>query len=310
MRDLFGLVTRAAPHTRSALITGETGTGKELAARAMHAIGPRGDQRFVAVNCCAADRLSFDGAGVAVAPEALEDGDVFTAAQGGTLFLDRVDALPLPAQAQVLRVMETGELFSLRTFEFRRIDVHVLGSTSRDLRRAIAEGRFRADLFLQLAVIAVRLPSLDERRDDIPLLGAAFVRECAIRFGRPSLGLAPDAGERLAAAEWPGNVRELRNVIERACLFAHGDQVTGRDIARALPDGRRAAPPGGGRAFDASPSALAGARRRMERALGSTRGNKSAAARLLGISRRALYRRIARLDVHRVRAEALAGARA
>ncbi len=312
MQELFGLIARVAPRTRSALITGETGTGKELAARAMHAIGPRRSRGFVAVNCGAADGLSFAGAGAG--PEGLEDdgeaagrGDVFAVADRGTLFLDGVDALPLHAQACLLRVIETGELFTPGSVEPRRIDVYVLASTSHDLRRAIAAGRLRADLFLQLALIELHLPSLGERRDDIPRLGAAFARECAARLGRRVFGLTPEAGARLAGAEWPGNVRELRNVIERACLLADGDQITERDVARALPDRVRAAPSPDGRAvFDASPEELAEARERVERALASTGGNKAAAARLLGISRRALYRRLARLAARRVRADALA----
>jgi DNA-binding NtrC family response regulator len=300
MRQLFGLIARVAPRTRSALVTGETGTGKELVAHAMHTLGPRAGRRFVAVNCCAADRLSFAGAGLEDAAgdgDRAARGDVFAAAQGGTLFLDRVDALPLRAQARLLRVMETGELFVLDALEPRRVDVHVIASTSHDLRRAIAEGRFRADLFLQLAVIELGLPRLDERRDDIPRLGQAFVRQCATRLRKPLFGLDAEAAARLAAAEWPGHVRELRNVIERACLFAGGDLVTGRDVALALPARRRAGgPPAGRPAFDASPAALAGARARVARALASTHGNKAAAARLLGISRRALYRRLARLS--------------
>ena len=144
-----------------------------------------------------ADRLSFDGADprdAGGADDPAGRGDVFAVAQGATLFLDCVDALPLPAQARLLRVMETGELFASGTLEPRRIDVHVIASTSHDLRHAIAAGRFRADLFLQLAVIEVHVPSLDARRDDIPRLGDAFVRQCAIRLRKPLFGLDAEAG--------------------------------------------------------------------------------------------------------------------
>ncbi len=296
MRELFGLIVRAASRSRSALVTGETGTGKELVARALHAMGPRADRRYVAVDCCAADRLSFAGVASGEADgDPPAGGDVFAAAQGGTLFLDGVDALPLAAQARVLRVMETGELFAAGTREPRRVDVHVIASTSQDLRRAIAQGRFRVGLYLQLAVVELRLPRLDERRDDIPRLADVFVRRAAARLGKAIFGLDPDAADRLAAADWPGHVRELKNTIERACLFAGGEHVTARDVALALPGRSPWAAPAARRAARWSPEELARVLARVRGALVCARGNKAAAARLLGISRRALYRRLAQL---------------
>jgi DNA-binding NtrC family response regulator len=225
MQELFGLVRRLAPHVRSALITGETGTGKELVARALHATGPRRDRRFVTINCSAVVETLFESElfghvrGAFTGATESQPG-LFELADGGTLFLDEVGELPPAVQAKLLRVLELGEVHRVGALEARRVDVHVLAATNRTPRAEVAAGRFRGDLFYRLNIVEVALPALRDRREDIPYLTAAFIRECASRLGKPLVGITPAAERMLSAAAWEGNVRELRNVIERACILA------------------------------------------------------------------------------------------
>ena len=240
MQDLFGMIRRLAPHVRLALITGETGTGKELVARALHSIGPRRDRRFIAVNCSAVNDTVFESelfghvrGGILGAAE--NKPGLFELADGGTLFLDEIGGLPPTAQAKLLRVLEMGEVSRVGALEPRRIDVHVLAATNRDLRAEVGAGRFRGDLYYRLNVVEVKLPPLRDRREDIPYLTAAFVREIAERLQKPLRGLTPGGESLLNESAWEGNVRELRNVIERACILADGEFVTERELVVCLP---------------------------------------------------------------------------
>ncbi len=310
MQDLFGMIRRLAPHVRLALVTGETGTGKELAARALHSIGPRRDRRFIAVNCSAVNDTVFESelfghARGGFLGAADNKPGLFELADGGTLFLDEIGGLPATAQAKLLRVLELGEVSRVGALDARRVDVHVIAATNRDLRAEVAAGRFRGDLFYRLSVVEVKLPPLRDRREDIPYLTAAFVREVGERLQKPMQGLTPGAEARLTESAWDGNVRELRNVVERACILADGEFVTERELAVCLPPPAPAmAAPG---PVPASFS-LAGdkpatdllvnvERDHIQRALVRTGGNKKAAAQMLGLSRRALYRRLERLDL-------------
>jgi DNA-binding NtrC family response regulator len=294
MQELFALVRRIAPHARTALVTGETGVGKEGVARAIHELGPRARKRFVTVNCSAVVESLFEselfghvrGAFTGAADNKV---GLFEAADGGTLFLDEVGELPAAVQAKLLRVLETGELQRVGALQARQIDVRIVAATNRDLRAAVDAGRFRGDLFYRLNVIELAVPPLRDRREDIPYLTAAFVREFAAKFGKPIDGIAPDAERRLLSGDWDGNVRELRNVIERACMMADGHTLTSRDLEPAMPP-PRVPPP--------APAAADGLgdveREHITRVLRETRGNKRAAAQRLGISRRTLYRRLER----------------
>ena len=201
-------------------------------------------------------------------------------------------------------MLELGEVSRVGALEPRRVDVHVIAATNRDLRAEVAAGRFRGDLYYRLNVVEVKLPPLRDRREDIPYLTAAFVREIAERLQKPLQGLTPGAEARLTNSRWDGNVRELRNVVERACILADGEFVTERELA-ALPALARDAD-SGARVF----AGVAARRRRpatdllvnverdhIQRALVRTGGNKKAAAQMLGLSRRALYRRLERLDL-------------
>src|SRR3954462_5554204 len=240
MQELFAMVRRLAPHVRSSLVTGETGTGKELVARALHRMGPRRDRRFVTVNCSAVVESLFESELFGHARGAFTGATenkigLFEVADNGTVFLDEIGELPTSVQAKLLRVLELGEVHRVGSLEPRRVNVHVIAATNRDLRAEVAAGRFRSDLYYRLNIVEVKLPPLRERREDIPYLTAAFVRETAERLQKPLVGLTPGAERLLTAAPWGGNVGALRNVIERASMLTDGDFITERELAISLP---------------------------------------------------------------------------
>jgi DNA-binding NtrC family response regulator len=302
MQEVFSLIRRLAPHVRIVLITGETGTGKELVARALHQEGPRRSRRFVTVNCSAVVETLFESElfghvrGAFTGATEHKPG-LFEAADGGTLFLDEIGELPLSVQAKLLRVLEDGEVQRVGAVEPRRVNTCVFAATNRDLQQDVATGRFRSDLLFRLNAVEVKLQPLRNRREDIPYLTSAFVADCARRLKKPILGVTPAAELVLANRAWDGNVRELRNVIERACILAEGSLITDRDVGR---DGVASGP---GRASADRQGLEPGGRDSDERdrivdVLRSVAGNKQAAARTLGISRRALYRRLERHGLH------------
>jgi DNA-binding NtrC family response regulator len=308
MQELFGMIRRLAPHVRTALVTGETGTGKELVARALHQIGPRSDRRFITINCSAVVETLFESElfghmrGAFTGATDNKPG-LFELADGGTLFLDEIGELPSTVQAKLLRVLELGEVHRVGSLEARRVNAHVVAATNRDLRTEVAAGRFRSDLYYRLNIVEVKVPALRDRREDIPYLTAAFVRETSERLQKPVSGLTPGAEHLLASGAWDGNVRELRNVIERACILADEDFITERELAVSMPPPALRTPASSG---DAERSAQAVAdkdllvtveRDHIQRALVRAGGNKKAAAKMLGLSRRALYRRLERLDL-------------
>ena len=313
MQQLFDAVRRLAPYAQTVLVTGETGTGKELVARAFHDLGPRRSRRMATVNCSAVVETLFESElfghvrGAFTGATETKTG-VFEHADGGTLFLDEIGELPLGLQAKLLRAVEYGEVQRVGSLDSRKVDVAVIAATNRDLRAASAAGLFRSDLFYRLGVVEVHLPPLRERREDIPLLAAAFLDECAARLKRPITGIAPDARRLLCDAMWPGNVRELRNAIERACMMTDGPLLVERDFSSAI---RRPAVlvsekrvgADGERVERAGRAALltTAMRDHVERVMKEAGGNKAAAAKLLGVSRRSLYRRLARISIGDVR---------
>ena len=310
MQELFDAVRRLAPHVRTLLITGETGTGKELVARAFHKVGPRQDRRFLTVNCSAVVDTLFESElfghqrGAFTGATETKVG-VFEHADGGTLFLDEVGELPPSVQPKLLRAVEHGEVQRVGSLDPKRVDVRVIAATNRDLRAEVAAGRFRSDLFYRLSIMDIHLVPLRERREDIPLMTAAFLRECASRLNRPLVGITTSAERALQHATWGGNVRELRNVIERACLLSDSKLLTEREILAAMTASSRPAPLASTQEPDQSPlphepdaTLLSSAQRaQIDRVLRQVGGNKTAAARLLGISRRSLYRWIERLEM-------------
>ena len=304
MLELFEHIRRFAPHVRTALVTGETGTGKELVARALHKAGPRTQKKFVAVNCSAVVESLFESElfghvrGAFTGAVESKPG-MFEAADGGTLFLDEIGELPLASQAKLLRAIETGEVQRVGGLDSKRVDVRVVAATNRDLRAESAAGRFREDLFYRLSVVELRVTPLRDRREDIPYLTSAFVKHFAAQFNKAILGPTPAAERVLSIAPWPGNVRELRNTIERICILTDDRFFTEKETmaglgSQALPQAPAFVPSG------KTPDArlLADAERdHITRVLGETAGNKKAAAQMLGLSRRALYRKLDRLGL-------------
>ena len=305
MLELFEHIRRFAPHLRTALVTGETGTGKELVARALHKAGPRAHKKFVTVNCSAVVESLFESElfghmrGAFTGAVESKPG-LFEAADGGTLFLDEIGELPLASQAKLLRVIETGEVQRVGGLDTKRVDVRVVAATNRDLRVESAAGRFREDLFYRLSVVELKVTPLRERREDIPYLTSAFVKYFATQFNKPILGPTPAAERVLLTAPWPGNVRELRNTIERICILTEDRFFTEKDTIAGL--GPQTPPETSVVAARVDKQAgahlLADAERdHISRVLRETGGNKKAAATLLGLSRRALYRKLDRLGL-------------
>ena len=277
------------------LIVGETGTGKELIARAIHAGSPRADQPFVPVDCASLpeplveselfghERGAFTGA-------VTTRRGLFEAATGGTIFLDEVGDLALPLQAKLLRALQEREIRRVGGTEWIPVDARLIAATHRDLRARVASGDFRDDLYYRLNVVTVHLPPLRERLDDVVLLAGHFVEKFAAARGQPVLALSPGTVERLRAHPWPGNVRELENVLERAVTLATGPVLRPEDLAL-----EGASPPTDGPALPARGMSLEAVKRwYVHRTLEEAGGNKQRAAEMLGVDRRTLYRLLAR----------------
>ncbi|RME41258.1 MAG: sigma-54-dependent Fis family transcriptional regulator, partial [Deltaproteobacteria bacterium] len=235
MGELMALVDRVARSDSPALVLGETGTGKELIARALHQRGPRANRPFVAVNCSALapnlleSELFGHVRGAFTGADRAGEG-LFRAADGGTLFLDEIGELPLELQPKLLRVLQEKEVRPVGATKFRRVDVRVIAATGADLSRAVAEGRFRQDLYYRLAVVELKLPPLRQRIEDVPLLADHFLKVHAAREGRPAPRLAPDAAELLCSYDWPGNVRELENFMAKTLIFCRADVLQRADL--------------------------------------------------------------------------------
>jgi two-component system response regulator HydG len=281
----------------SVLIQGETGTGKELVAKALHTNSPRKNKPFVAMNCTALnenlleDELFGHEAGSFTGAERMRKGR-FEHATGGTFFLDEVGDMPLSLQAKLLRVLENQEVFRIGSNDPIKVNVRLLSATNRDLEAAVAKGEFRQDLYFRLKVVTVKLPPLRERREDIPLLTAHFLKEFNQRHGKKVTGLAEPVRKAMAAYDWPGNVREMRNVIE-SMIVQDVDGVLGLDDMQEGDSLRRLLMPD---AHVGGPGNLVGRplieveRYYIDQTLQLTSGNREEAARMLGIGERTLYR--------------------
>jgi two-component system response regulator AtoC len=294
MAEVRATIDRVAGHRSTVLITGESGTGKELVARAIHAASPRAAARFVAINCAALPEALLEselfGHKKGAFTDAVRDKlGLFEDADGGTLFLDEIGELPLAMQAKLLRVLQDSVIRRVGDTASVQVDVRLICATLRDLTVEVAAGRFREDLFYRLSVLPLALPPLRARRDDIPALARGLVARHAARLGR-AVTLSDDALALLAAQPWPGNVRELENAIERALVLADGDALDAAALAAILNVKPPApAPP----TADLDALSIKKATRTLEqdlirRALGTTSGNRTGAAKLLEISHRAL----------------------
>jgi DNA-binding NtrC family response regulator len=308
MRDLYALLETVAATSSTVLITGETGTGKELAARAIHHSSPRRANRFMAINCSAIPetlleaelfghvRGAFTGA-VGTRQGRLEQ------AHKGTLFLDEVGTMSPALQAKLLRVLQEREFERVGDSHTIKIDVRVIAATHSDLARMVADGAFRQDLYYRLNVIPVKLPPLRERRDDVPLLAQHFLQKLCAEMGRPTVTISQEAIRRLMSYSWPGNVRQLENMVERALTFSQGrPQIDVADLGLEIagePDVAASSGPllpDEGIDFESYIGGveLAIIRQSLER----TRGNKRQAAKLLNLKRTTLIEKLKRLEPH------------
>src|SRR5437867_1619920 len=235
MQPVLKLMERIGPSDANVLILGEHGTGKEVVARWLHAASSRADRALVAVNLGGIPEGLFESELLGHVKGAFTDAKTdrigrFELAEGGTLFLDEIANLPLPQQAKLLRVLETGEYERVGASRARRADVRVVAATNADIHAEVKAGRFREDLLFRLNTVEIRLPPLRDRRPDIPLLAAHFLHRYAARYRKVAMEFTPDAMEVLLRHSWPGNVRELDHAIERAMLMAEGGRVQARDF--------------------------------------------------------------------------------
>ncbi len=300
MRALFDQIARVAPSKATVLITGESGTGKELVARALHYAGPRRDRAFVPVNCGAIpenllESELFGHVKGAFTGAVGHKRGLFEEADGGTIFLDEIGEMPPALQVKLLRVLQEDEVRKVGDTRTVKVDVRVIAATVRNLDEEVRSGRFREDLFYRLNVVALALPPLRRRTEDIPLLADQYLRAFGAKSGRDVSGISPRALQLMVAYPWPGNVRELVNVIERAVLLSEGEVIGPGDLPEAVRSaGPAAAPP------EAEPSGgyllrdqVAEAEKRaVARALAAAGGSRSRAATLLGISVRSLLYKI------------------
>jgi two-component system response regulator HydG len=299
MNEVLARLKSYAPTSATVLIQGETGTGKELVARALHYNSPRRAKPFVAMNCTALNENLLDDELFGHEAHAFTGADKmrkgrFEHANGGTLFLDEVGDMPLTLQAKLLRVLENQEVFRIGSNEPIKVNVRLLSATNRDLEAAVAKGTFRQDLYFRLKVVTLKLPPLRERREDIPLLAAKFIKEFNERHGKQVTGIAEPVRKAMAVYEWPGNVRELRNTIESMVVQDQDGQL-GVDDLQEGDNLRRLLVPSNG---NVNPTNLVGRplseieRYYIEQTLHMTEGNRDQAAKILGIGERTLYRTI------------------
>ncbi len=305
MNSVIDRLKRIAPTDASVLIQGETGTGKELVAQAIHQNSPRKNKPFVALNCAALSENILESELFGHVKGAFTDASTdrvgkFAYAHGGTMFLDEVGDMPMATQIKLLRVLENGEITRVGSNEQTKVNVRVLSATNRNLEESIAAGTFRSDLYHRLKVVTISLPPLRERSQDIPLLIEHFIRQFAKRHHKTIKSMSPAARMRLMGYAWPGNVRQLRNVIESMVVVDFDGMLDVDDLPTELL-GDSSATVGGNPAADAAPGSLAGLIGRpltdVERlfiteTLAFTGGNREQASQMLGIGERTLYRKI------------------
>jgi two-component system response regulator HydG len=297
MREVLERVMRVGPTDATVLITGESGTGKELVARALHVASARSARPFVPVNCAAITETLLESELFGHARGAFTGATrarrgLFEEADGGTLFIDEIGETAPGFQARLLRALQDGEIRRVGESTPVRVDVRVVAATNQDLRRAIAEKRFREDLFYRLAVVPIRLPPLRERREDVPLLAAHFLQRHNQRTGSEKT-FAAEAVARLLEHDWPGNVRELENAVQHAVALSAGREIRLEDIQ--LEAGRTPRPPGA--SVTLAEAVDDAERRAIEASLHRNGQDLSKVARELGVSGTTLWRKMKRLGI-------------
>jgi transcriptional regulator with GAF, ATPase, and Fis domain len=299
MREVYEFVSRVAGRDSTVLISGESGTGKELVARAVHINSARKDKPFVAINCAAItetlleselfghERGAFTGA-------VTQKRGKLEVAEGGTVFLDEIGELALPMQAKLLRVLQEREFERVGGTRSIKLDVRLIAATNRDLKEASRTGAFRSDLYYRLNVVSLQMPSLRERREDIPLLAAFFAAQHAEKVKRRVAGISPEARSCLLRYQWPGNVRELENAIERAVVLGSTELILAEDLPDAILEETAAS----GEPVNALAEGIRQAKKDLiERAIEQANGNYTEAAKLLGVHPNHLFRLIRTLNL-------------
>ncbi|HVO62769.1 MAG TPA: sigma-54 dependent transcriptional regulator [Terriglobales bacterium] len=297
MLEMFSKIRRVAPHFRTVLVRGETGTGKELVARALHNLSPVHARPFVVCNCSAIVQTLLESELFGHVRGAFTGANqdkigVFEYANGGTVFLDEIGELPIEAQAKLLRVLQNQEVQRVGSPAPRSVDVRVIAATNRDLRKMTDDGIFRKDLYYRLTMVELKLPTLAERKEDLTLLQRHFITKFAGEYKKPITGISRRAQICLGQHSWPGNVRELENVIGNACMMVEGNVIDLADLPELI---------------KANPQQVAEAeielisfdeleRRHLVRVLEKVGGNKARAAEVLGVSRTTIYEMLSTLD--------------
>lgn len=289
MLDLFSKIRRVAPHFRSVLVTGPTGAGKELVAKALHQLSGS-EKRFVAVNCSSiteslAESELFGHVKGAFTGANQDKVGVFEYAEGGTAMLDEIGEMPLAMQSKLLRVLQNHEVQRVGSPAVIKVDVRVVAATNRDLQEMARQGKFREDLYFRLSAVELKVPSLAERPEDLPLLERHLLKGFAAQYNKPIAGFTRRAQTVLARYPWPGNIRELQNVIEHACMMAESDVIDVRDLPERVQNQAAA----GNADYEVLMSIDQLERRHAQRVLDHVGGNKVRAAEILGISRTHLY---------------------
>ncbi len=304
MRKLRGMISKLARSQAPVFIQGESGTGKELVAREIHRAGPRAGQPFIAVNCGAIPgelmESEFFGHKKGSFSGAIADKEgLFAAAEGGTLFLDEVADLPLNMQVKLLRAIQERAIKPIGEQHEQPVDVRILSASHKDLQDEVAAGRFRQDLFYRLNVIELQVPPLRDRREDIEVLANHFLQRIAAQWGTPPARLSAEALEKLRGYDFPGNVRELENILERACTLSDSDTIDAADIELPEPRQKRAgtAPTPPASSGKLTESLASQERAAILEALEETRWNKTAAAKLLGMTLRQLRYRLTKFGI-------------
>jgi DNA-binding NtrC family response regulator len=296
MVEMFSRIRRVAPHFRTVLVTGETGTGKELTAKALHNLSPVSGGRFVVLNCSAVVETLFEselfGHVRGSFTGAMQDKmGLFEYADRGTIFLDEIGDMPLGTQAKLLRTLQNQEVLRVGSLTPRRVDVHVIAATHRDLRNAIADKLFREDLYYRLSMVEVHVPALADRQEDLPLLIRFFVERFSNQFHKEIRGLTQRAHIVLARHNFPGNVRELENILGHGCMMAQGNTIDVQDLPEYLRFPTRQPPPAQMPTVPPIPDSETfeeHEKHLIAEALSRANGNQSQAARALRIGRDAL----------------------